>query len=108
MASRGYIKRGDFAKEIDNGGGDRIASYILFNAIWVRKGGWGGIARRVRGQVEGPHREAMGIGGITTGPFVGDLNVFLAVKLRADWCFASLWIRVSSRRMGFRDSFCNK
>ncbi len=78
MASRGYIERSDFKKEMDAKKCDPQASYVLFDAISAGKGGV--VSPVVYDEKLRAYREG---GGVIPSSFAGDLNGFLAVKLGA-------------------------
>lgn len=83
MATRGYIERGDFAKEMDTKDCDPLASYVLFDAISAGKGGV--VSPVVYDEKLEAYREGTvaGWGKAVASSFAVDMNVFLAVKLGA-------------------------
>ena len=83
MATRGYIERGDFAKEMDTKDCDPLASYVLFDAISAGKGGV--VSPVVYDEKLEAYREGTvaGWGKANASSFAVDMNVFLAVKLGA-------------------------
>jgi hypothetical protein len=81
MASRGYIERSDFVKEMDARKCDPLASYDLFDAISSRKGGV--VSPVVYDNKLRTYRDGSSAPGVVASSFAGDLNGFLAVKLGA-------------------------
>ena len=84
MATKGYIERSDFVKEMDVKKCDPLASYVLFDAISAGKGGV--VSPIVYDEKLKAYREEdAGAGGgvVVPSSFAGDMNVFLAVKLGA-------------------------
>jgi len=84
MASRGYIERGDFAKEMEVKGCNALASCVVYDAISQGKGGV--VSPVVYEDKLEVYRSGIsnGVGGdVVASSFVGDLNGFLAVKVGA-------------------------
>jgi len=81
MASRGYIERSDFVKEMDAKKCDPLASYVLFDAISSGKGGV--VSPVVYDNKLRTYRDGSSAPGVVASSFAGDLNGFLAVKLGA-------------------------
>ena len=84
MATKGYIERSDFVKEMDVKKCNPLASYVLFDAISAGKGGV--VSPIVYDEKLKAYREEdAGAGGgvVVPSSFAGDMNVFLAVKLGA-------------------------
>eukprot|EP00585_Thalassiosira_rotula_P012245 CAMPEP_0196130660 /NCGR_PEP_ID=MMETSP0910-20130528/958_1 /TAXON_ID=49265 /ORGANISM="Thalassiosira rotula, Strain GSO102" /LENGTH=283 /DNA_ID=CAMNT_0041390009 /DNA_START=64 /DNA_END=912 /DNA_ORIENTATION=+ len=84
MASRGYIERGDFAKEMEVKGCNALASCVVYDAISQGKGGV--VSPVVYEDKLEAYRSGIGngVGGdVVASSFVGDLNGFLAVKVGA-------------------------
>ena len=80
MASKGYIDKNDFIREMGTKGCNALASYSVFDAI---SSGKGGIVSPVvyDERIEKYRQESAG--GDVAGSFVADLNSFLAVKVGA-------------------------
>jgi hypothetical protein len=83
MATRGYIERSDYAKEMEAKDCDPLASYVLFDAISAGKGGV--VSPVVYDEKLEAYREGTvaGWGKAVASSFAVDMNVFLAVKLGA-------------------------
>jgi hypothetical protein len=83
MASRGYIVRSDFVKEMETKKCSPLASYALFDAISSGKGGV--VSPVVYDEKLATYRKEIAGGGVDGSSvlFVGDLNGFLAVKFGA-------------------------
>jgi len=80
MASKGYIEKGDFIKEMGAKNCNPLASYVLYDAISTGKGGV--VSPIVYEDKLSSYREGVS-GGDVASSFVGDLNSFLAVKVAA-------------------------
>lgn len=81
MASKGYIERRDFIKEMEIKKCNPLASYVLYDAI---SSGKGDVVSPVAydGKLA-TYRQGSRADGSVAGSFVGDLNGFLAVKVGA-------------------------
>ena len=80
MASKGYIDKNDFIREMSNKGCNALASYSVFDAISSGKGGI--VSPVVYDQRLENYRQGSGEGEVASS-FVTDLNGFLAVKVGA-------------------------
>jgi hypothetical protein len=81
MASKGYIERRDFIKEMEEKGCNPLANYVLYDAISAGKGDV--VSPVVYDDKLAAYREGSLSDGSVAGSFVGDLNGFLAVKVGA-------------------------
>ena len=77
MASKGYIEKRDFIKEMEAKGCNPLASYVVFDAISSGKGGV--VSPVVYEEKLAAYRDGSA-GGEVASSFVGDLNGFLAVQ----------------------------
>ncbi|KAL7547593.1 hypothetical protein ACHAWF_010876 [Thalassiosira exigua] len=77
LASKGYVERSDFLREMEGSKCNLLASCALFDAISSGKGGL--VSPVAYEEKLAAYRE----GGDGTGAFAGDLNGFLAVKAAA-------------------------
>jgi len=80
MASKGYIEKGDFIKEMEAKKCNPLASYVVYDAISSGKGGL--VSPVVYEDTLAGYRDGRSAGDIPAS-FVGDLNGFLAVKVGA-------------------------
>ena len=80
MASKGYIDKNDFIREMDNKGCNALASYSVFDAISSGKGGI--VSPIVYDERIQKYREESKERDVASS-FVTDLNGFLAVKVGA-------------------------
>jgi len=80
MASKGYIDKNDFIREMKNRGCNALATYSVFDAISSGKGGI--VSPVVYDERIAKYRQGRG-GGEVASSFVTDLNAFLAVKVGA-------------------------
>ena len=80
MASKGYIERRDFIKEMEAKKCNPLASYVLYDAISSGKGDV--VSPVVFDEKLAAYRQGSGSDGLAD-LFVGDLNGFLAVKVGA-------------------------
>jgi hypothetical protein len=80
MASKGYIVKGDFIKEMEGKKCNPLASHVVYDAISSGKGGV--VSPVVYENRLTSYREG-GSAGEVASAFVGDLNGFLAVKVGA-------------------------
>jgi hypothetical protein len=80
MASKGYIERRDFIKEMEAKNCNPLASYVLFDAISSGKGDV--VSPVVFEEKLAQYRQGRGNGSLAES-FIGDLNGFLAVKVVA-------------------------
>lgn len=80
MASKGYIDKNDFIKEMGKKGCNALATYSVFDAISSGKGGI--VSPVVYDERIEKYRQESG-GGEVASSFVTDLNGFLAVKVAA-------------------------
>jgi hypothetical protein len=80
MASKGYIERRDFIKEMEAKNCNPLASYVLYDAISSGKGDV--VSPVVFDEKLAQYRQGSGAGGLAQS-FIGDLNGFLAVKIGA-------------------------
>ena len=80
MASKGYIERRDFIKEMEAKKCNPLASYVLYDAISSGKGDV--VSPVVFDEKLAAYRQGSGSDGLSD-LFVGDLNGFLAVKVGA-------------------------
>jgi hypothetical protein len=81
MASKGYIERRDFIKEMEAKNCNPLASYVLYDAISSGKGDV--VSPVVYGEKLAAYRQESKAGGVAAGSFIRDLNGFLAVKVGA-------------------------
>lgn len=81
MASKGYIVKGDFIKEMEAKNCNPLASHVVYDAISSGKGGV--VSPVVYESRLASYRAERGSGGEIANSFVGDLNGFLAVKVGA-------------------------
>ncbi|KAL3778853.1 hypothetical protein HJC23_001464 [Cyclotella cryptica] len=81
MASKGYIERRDFIKEMEIKKCNPLASYVLYDAISSGKGDV--VSPVVYDGKLAAYRQGSRADGSVAGLFVGDLNGFLAVKVGA-------------------------
>ena len=80
MASKGYIVKGDFIKEMEGKKCNPLASHVVYDAISSGKGGV--VSPVVYENRLTSYREG-GSAGEVASAFVGDLNGFLAIKVGA-------------------------
>lgn len=80
MASKGYIEKSDFIREMGEKGCNPLASYALYDAISSGKGGI--VSPVVYEDTLTVYREGSSSGDVPSS-FTGDLNGFLAVKVAA-------------------------
>lgn len=80
MASKGYIDKNDFIREMSTKGCNALASYSVFDAISSGKGGI--VSPVVYDERIEKYRQGSGEGDVASS-FVTDLNGFLAVKVGA-------------------------
>jgi hypothetical protein len=81
MASKGYIVKSDFLKEMETKKCNPLASHVVYDAISSGKGGV--VSPVVYDKRLSSYREEMVSTGEIASSFVGDLNGFLAVKVGA-------------------------
>ena len=84
MASKGYIDKNDFLREMENKGCNALASYSVFDAISSGKGGI--VSPVVYDERIATYRQGSGGGGNNNdvaSSFSTDLNVFLFTKVGA-------------------------
>jgi hypothetical protein len=81
MASKGYIDKNDFIREMKNKGCNALATYSVFDAISSGKGGI--VSPVVYDERIAKYRQGSGGGEVMASSFVTDLNAFLAVKVGA-------------------------
>ena len=81
MASKGYIDKNDFLREMENKGCNALASYSVFDAISSGKGGI--VSPVVYDERIATYREGGGGGNNVASSFSTDLNVFLFTKVGA-------------------------
>lgn len=80
MATKGYIVKEDFVKEMEGKKCNPLASYVVYDAISAGKGGV--VSPVVYEDKLSTYRDG-GATGEVASAFVGDLNGFLAVKVGA-------------------------
>jgi len=80
MASKGYIDKNDFIREMNKKGCNALATYSVFDAISSGKGGI--VSPVVYDERIEKYRQESGAGEVASS-FVTDLNGFLAVKVGA-------------------------
>ena len=80
MASKGYIDRRDFIREMEGKGCNPLASYAVYDAISAGKGDL--VNPEVFDEKLAVYRAGSAAGEVA-GTFAGDLNGFLAVKVGA-------------------------